>query len=428
MHAASDKIVIMKISELSPYDNNPRLNDEAVGAVAASIKAFGFRNPILIDKNNVIIAGHTRLLASKKLGLDKVPCIVIEDLTDDEVKALRLADNKTAEIAKWDMGKLATEIENIDMDLFQFGFEDLISKLEKEGKDDDFDEDEEIPENPYSKRGDVYVLGKHRVMCGDSTVKEDVDVLMDGKVADLIETDPPYNVAIGKKGQQYKERGGYDCGMTDRTILNDDMDDESFREFLNKVFVNFFANIKPGGSIYVFHADTEGLNFRSAFKAAGFKLSECLIWKKNNLVLGRCPYHYIHEPILFGWREGAAHYFVDDRTQTTVLEYDRPKASELHPTMKPIPLVTKLILNSSRKGELVLDLFGGSGTTLIACEQIGRIAYLMELDEKYADVIVKRYLRSVGNSEGCFLIRDGKKIPLDSIKDFQIFDEEGFLD
>lgn len=255
-------------------------------------------------------------------------------------------------------------------------------------------------------------------MCGDSTVKEDVDILMDGKVADLIETDPPYNVAIGKKGQQYKERGGYECGMNDRTILNDDMDDSSFREFLNKVMVNFYNNIKPGGSIYVFHADTEGYNFRGSFKDAGFKLSECLIWKKNNFVLGRCPYHYMHEPILFGWREGAAHYFVDDRKQTTILEYDRPQSSELHPTMKPIPLVTKLIQNSSRRGELVLDLFGGSGTTLIACEQIERVSHLMELDEKYVDVIVKRYLKLKGSVEGCYLIRDGKQIPLSEIPDF----------
>ena len=428
MPGASDKIVMKKISELIAYNNNPRLNEEAVDAVAASIKAFGFRNPILIDSNNVIIAGHTRLLASKKLSLEKVPCIVIDDLTEDEVKALRLADNKTAEIAKWDMGKLAVEIKNIDMDLLQFGFEDLINKLDdQEVEDDNFDEDEAIPENPYSKRGDVYLLGKHRVMCGDSTVKEDVDVLMDGKVADLIETDPPYNVAIGKKGKQYKERGGYDCGMTDRTILNDDMDDSSFRDFLNKVMVNFYNNIKPGGSIYVFHADTEGFNFRGAFKDAGFKLSECLIWKKNNFVLGRCPYHYMHEPILFGWREGAAHYFIDDRTQTTILEYDRPQASELHPTMKPVPLVTKLITNSSRRGELVLDLFGGSGTTLIACEQIGRIAYLMELDEKYVDVIVKRYLRSTNSLEGCFLLRDGKKIPLENIDDFKVTGDDELL-
>ena len=427
MPMSSQKIVIKKIDELIAYDNNPRFNDEAVDAVANSIKAFGFRNPILIDSHNVIIAGHTRLLASIKIGLKEVPCIVVDDLSEDEVKALRLADNKTAEIAKWDMGKLAVEIKNIDMDLLQFGFEDLMDKLQDKPKDDNFDEDEALPENPYSLKGDVYVLGKHRVMCGDSTVKEDVDVLMDGKLADLIETDPPYNVAIGKKGQQYKERGGYDCGMTDRTILNDDMDDSSFREFLDKVMVNFYNNVKPGGSIYVFHADTEGYNFRGAFKEAGFKLSECLIWKKNNFVLGRCPYHYMHEPILFGWKEGAAHYFVEDRTQTTILEYDRPQSSELHPTMKPIPLVTKLIENSSRRGELVLDLFGGSGTTLIACEQIGRTAYLMELDTKYVDVIVKRYLRNTGSYEGCFLLRNGEKIPLETIKDFEVLDNDDFL-
>ena len=367
----------------------------------------------------MVVTGHTRLKAAKKLGLEEVPCIVADDLTEEQIRQFRIVDNKTSELSDWNFDLLREELLALDdVDMVQFGFDDLDSILKTETKDDDFDEDEEIPENPYSKRGDVYVLGKHRLMCGDSTVKEDVDVLMDGKVADLIETDPPYNVAIGKKGKQYKERGGYDCGMTDRTILNDDMDDSSFRDFLNKVMVNFYNNIKQGGSIYVFHADTEGLNFRSAFKDAGFKLSECLIWKKNNFVLGRCPYHYMHEPILFGWREGAAHYFVDDRTQTTILEYDRPQASELHPTMKPIPLVTKLVQNSSRRGELVLDLFGGSGTTLIACEQVERIAYLMELDEKYVDVIVKRYLKLKDSDDGCYLIRDGKQIPLSEIPDF----------
>lgn len=412
-------IVMKKTNELIPYDKNPRDNDKAVDAVANSIKAYGFKVPIVIDVNNVVVTGHTRLKAAKKLGLEEVPCIVADDLTEEQIRQFRIVDNKTSELSDWNFDLLREELLALDdVDMVQFGFDDLDSILKTEVKDDDFDEDEELPENPYSKRGDVYVLGKHRLMCGDSTIKEDVDVLMDGKVADLIETDPPYNVAIGKKGQQYKERGGYDCGMTDRTILNDDMDDSSFREFLNKVMVNFYNNIKPGGSIYVFHADTEGFNFRGAFKDAGFKLSECLIWKKNNFVLGRCPYHYMHEPILFGWREGAAHYFVDDRTQTTILEYDRPQASELHPTMKPIPLVTKLIQNSSRRGELVLDLFGGSGTTLIACEQIERIGYLMELDEKYVDVIVKRYLKLKDSDEGCYLIRDGKQIPLSEIPDF----------
>lgn len=412
-------IVMMKTSELIPYDKNPRDNDKGVDAVANSIKAYGFKVPIVIDKKNVIVTGHTRLKAAKKLGLEEVPCIVADDLTDEQIRQFRIVDNKTAELSDWNFDLLREELLAMDdVDMVQFGFDDLDEILKTETKDDDFNEDEELPENPYSQKGDIYVLGKHRLMCGDSTIKEDVDKLIDGKVCDLIETDPPYNVAIGKKGKQYKERGGYDCGMTDRTILNDDMDDSSFRDFLNKVMVNFYNNIKPGGSIYVFHADTEGYNFRGAFKDAGFKLSECLIWKKNNFVLGRCPYHYMHEPILFGWREGAAHYFVDDRTQTTILEYDRPQASELHPTMKPIPLVTKLIQNSSRRGELVLDLFGGSGTTLIACEQIERIAYLMELDEKYVDVIVKRYLKQKDSDEGCYLIRDGKQIPLSEIPDF----------
>jgi len=409
----------MKTNELIPYEKNPRNNDKGVDAVANSIKTYGFKVPIVIDKSNVVVTGHTRLKAAKKLGLDEVPCIIADDLTDEQIRQFRIVDNKTNELSDWNFDLLREELLTMDdIDLVQFGFDDLDSILNVETKDDEFDVDEEIPENPYSKRGDVYVLGEHRVMCGDSTIKEEVDTLMDGRVCDLIETDPPYNVAIGTKGQQYKERGGYNCGMNERTILNDNMDDGAFREFLNKVMVNFYNNIKPGGSIYVFHADTEGLNFRSAFKDAGFKLSECLIWKKNNFVLGRCPYHYMHEPILFGWREGAAHHFVDDRTQTTILEYDRPQASDLHPTMKPIPLVTKLIQNSSRVGELVLDLFGGSGTTLIACEQIKRIAYLMELDEKYVDVIVKRYLKQKDSIENCYLIREGKQIPLSEIIDF----------
>jgi DNA modification methylase len=414
-------ITMVKTSDLIPYEKNPRKNDKGVDAVANSIKAYGFKVPIVISSDNVVVTGHTRLKAAKKLGLEEVPCIIADDLSEEQIRQFRIVDNKTAELSDWDFDLLREELLALDeVDMVQFGFDDLDAILQTETKDDGFDFDEELPENPYSKRGDVYVLGEHRVMCGDSTLKEDVDILMNGRVADLIETDPPYNVAIGTKGKQYKERGGYNTGMTDRTILNDDMDDTSFREFLKKVMVNFYNNIKPGGSIYVFHADTEGLNFRSAFKEAGFKLSECLVWKKNNFVLGRLPYHYIHEPILFGWREGAAHYFVNDRTQTTVLEYDRPQVSDLHPTMKPIPLVTKLIQNSSRRGELVLDLFGGSGTTLIACEQIKRTAYLMELDEKYVDVIVKRYLKQKDSTENSYLLRDGKQIPLSEIVEFSL--------
>lgn len=414
MPGASEKIVMKKITELIAYDNNPRLNDEAVDAVANSIKAFGFRNPILIDNNNVIIAGHTRLLASKKLGLEYVPCIVIDDLSEDEVKALRLADNKTAEIAKWDMGKLAVEIKNIDMDLLQFGFEDLINKLDKEVKDDDFDEAEELPENPYSQKGDIFLLGNSRVMCGDSTDDESVNKLVDGKQVDMIFTDPPYNV-------DYE-------GSTGMKIQNDKQADEDFFAFLLKAFKNMYAVAKPGASIYCFHADSEGLNFRRAFKEAGFKLAECLIWVKNSLVLSRQDYHWRHEPCLYGWKEGASHYFIDDRTQDTIWEYNKPKANDLHPTMKPLELVGRAIKNSSKMKDTILDLFGGSGSTLIAASQINRNAYLMELDEKYVDVIVKRYIRAVGSYEGCFLLRNGEKIPLADIADFQVLNDEGFLD
>lgn len=414
MPEVSDKIVLMKINEIIPYDNNPRLNDEAVDAVANSIKTFGFRNPIIVDKNNVIIAGHTRLLASKKLGLECVPVIVVTDLNDDEIKALRLADNKTAEIAKWDMGKLGVELANINMDMLQFGFEDLINKLEKEVKEDDFDENEELPENPYAKKGDIFLLGNNRLMCGDSTDEETVNKLMDGKQADLVFTDPPYNVDISNAD-----------GLK---IQNDNMKDSDFYNFLLKAFKNLFNHTKPGGSIYCFHADSEGLNFRKAFKEAGFKLAECLIWVKNSLVLSRQDYHWRHEPCLYGWKEGASHYFIDDRTQDTIWEYNKPKANDLHPTMKPLELVGRAIKNSSKQKDIVLDLFGGSGSTLIAANQINRNAYLMELDERYVDVIVKRYLRNVGTFDGCFLIRDGEKIALEGIKDYQVLNDNGFLE
>ena len=414
MPEVSDKIVLMKTSDILPYDNNPRLNDEAVDAVANSIKTFGFRNPIIVDKNNVIIAGHTRLLASKKLGLERVPVIVVTDLTDDEIKALRLADNKTAEIAKWDMGKLSVELANINMDMLQFGFEDLINKLEKEVKEDDFDENEELPENPYAKKGDIFLIGNNRLMCGDSTDEETVNKLMDGKQADLVFTDPPYNVDISNAD-----------GLK---IQNDNMKDSDFYNFLLKAFKNLFNHTKPGGSIYCFHADSEGLNFRKAFKEAGFKLAECLIWVKNSLVLSRQDYHWRHEPCLYGWKEGASHYFIDDRTQDTIWEYNKPKANDLHPTMKPLELVGRAIKNSSKQKDIVLDLFGGSGSTLIAANQINRNAYLMELDERYVDVIVKRYLRNVGTFEGCFLIRDGEKISLEGIKDYQVLNDNGFLE
>lgn len=405
------KIILKSVNDLIEYDNNPRHNDEAVEAVANSIREFGFKVPIIITSEDVIVAGHTRLKASKKLGLDEVPCIIADDLTEEQIKAFRLADNKTSELATWNFEALEEELDNIDLNMLQFGFEDLYDDIPDNAEDDDFDVYDELQEDSESIRGDIYVLGKHRVLCGDSTLKEDVDTLVDGAEVDMIFTDPPYNV-------DYEGTAG--------KIQNDKQEDSDFYDFLFKAFTNMFEHTKKGGSIYVCHADTEGLNFRNAYKNAGFKLASCLIWVKNSLVLGRQDYHWRHEPILYGWKEGAAHYFVDDRTQDTIWEYNKPRRNEDHPTMKPLELVGKAISNSSRPNELVLDLFGGSGSTLIAAEQLSRVSYLMELDERYVDVIVKRFIRSVGEDlvNESYRIRDGVKTYL---KDIEAFNQDNRL-
>ncbi len=395
----------ININDVREYDNNPRNNETAVDVVAASIMEFGFKVPIIVDKNNVIVAGHTRVKACKKLGITEVPAIIADDLTEEQLNAFRLADNKTHEFATWDEKKLIEELENIKIDMFQFGFEDLESQLETDVFDDEFDEEELYSETPYAKRGDIFVLGKHRLMCGDSTDSNDVQTLIGKEAIDMIFTDPPYNV-------DYEGTAG--------KIQNDKQEDSDFYEFLYKAFQNMYDVVKPGGSIYVCHADTEGYNFRKSYREAGFKLAQVLIWVKNSLVLGRQDYHWRHEPILYGWKEGAAHYFVDDRTQDTIWEYNKPSSNNLHPTMKPLELVGKAITNSSKKYQLVLDLFGGSGSTLIAAHQVDRYARLMELDEKFVDVIVKRYLKFTEDYDNTYLIRDGKKYPLIHIKDYKI--------
>lgn len=407
------EVKMISVNDVVPYENNPRKNDDAVDEVATSIKAFGFKNPIIVDKNMVIIAGHTRLKAALKLGLTMVPVIVAEDLSDDQANALRLADNKTAELAKWDKKKLEEELKQINwellgIDMTDVGFNDIFASEFQEVVDDDFDEGQYLSDEPHSKQGDIYLLDDNRVMCGDSTDPEQVKTLMDGKLADMVFTDPPYNVNYeGSDGQ---------------SIQNDDMGDEEFRSFLLLVFKNLIDSIKEGAPTYVCHADSEGLNFRSAFKEAGFKLAQCLIWIKNSFTIGRQDYQWQHEPILYGWKPGAGHYFVDDRSQATTWFYDKPKKNDLHPTMKPLELVGQAINNSSLVGQLVLDLFGGSGSTLIASYKSKRTCYSMELDEKYADVIVKRYIKNKGSYENCYLVRDGEKIPLIQIEDFLILD------
>lgn len=407
------EVKMISVNDVVPYENNPRKNDDAVDEVATSIKAFGFKNPIIVDKNMVIIAGHTRLKAALKLGLTMVPVIVAEDLSDDQANALRLADNKTAELAKWDKKKLEEELKQINwellgIDMTDVGFNDIFASEFQEVVDDDFDEGQYLSDEPHSKQGDIYLLDDNRVMCGDSTDPEQVKTLMDGKLADMVFTDPPYNVNYeGSDGQ---------------SIQNDDMGDEEFHSFLLLVFKNLIDSIKEGAPTYVCHADSEGLNFRSAFKEAGFKLAQCLVWIKNSFTIGRQDYQWQHEPILYGWKPGAGHYFVDDRSQATAWFYDKPKKNDLHPTMKPLELVGQAINNSSLVGQLVIDLFGGSGSTLIASYKSKRTCYSMELDEKYADVIVKRYIKNKGSYENCYLVRDGAKIPLIQIEDFLILD------
>lgn len=377
----------VEIEKLKPYKNNARTHsDEQIEKIAKSMKEFGFINPVLVDGNLNVIAGHGRILGAKKLGMKEVPCLFIEDLTEEQKRAYIIADNRLAEDAGWDKELLKIELEdlknmNFDITLTGFELEDFdFSMDETEVIEDEFDET--IPEEPTSKKGEIYKLGKHFLMCGDSTDINDVEKLMNGVKADMLLTDPPYNV-------DYE-------GGTGLTIQNDNMDDETFREFLRVSFFNANSVMKEGAVFYIWHADSEGYNFRGACHDIGWKVRQCLIWCKNTLVMGRQDYHWKHEPCLYGWKEGASHLWASDRKQTTVLEFDRPSVSKEHPTMKPVGLFDYLIKNNTKKDDIVLDLFAGSGTSIIVCEQNGRIAYSMELDPKYVDVIISRWEKLTG--------------------------------
>lgn len=374
------KIIEKKVTDLVPYENNARINDGAVDAVANSIKEFGIKNPIIIDRDNVIVCGHTRIKACEKLGIEKVPCVVADDLTDEQIKAFRIADNSTAQIAEWDLEKLQAELENIDMDMVQFGLQEQIEEIEKEFEKEV--QEDEVPEvdeenEPICKLGDIWQLGRHKLICGDSTEKATVERLMDGKKADMVLTDPPYNV-------------NYE-GSTGLKIQNDNMSSNDFNNFLTSAFERMYESLKEGGVFYIWYANMEGYNFISACNNAKLKIKQYLVWVKNSLCIGRSDYQWKHEPCLYGWKDGAAHYFIDDRTQTTVLNFNKPARNGEHPTMKPVELFAYQIKNSSRKNEIVLDLFGGSGTSIIASEQTGRTCYTCELDPKYCDVIIKRW-------------------------------------
>ena len=415
------QIELLQIEKLIPYANNARNNEKAVDKVAASIKEFGFRNPIIIDKNNEIIAGHTRLLAAKKLGLKEVPTIRADDLTAEQVKAFRIADNKTAEYSEWNFELLAQELEELklaDYDLSLTAFDlsecekllDLLKEVNNRNKDDDFDI--ELPEEPVTKRGDIWLLGKHRLMCGDACSESDVAALMREDFADMVFTDPPWNVNYGAtEHPSWKQR----------TILNDSMTTEEFKKFLDSAFKVMNKFSKPGCMTYVVMSAQEWGNLMLSLKENGYHWSSTIIWNKDRLVLSRKDYHTKYEPIWYGWSDGSARLHpLTDRQQCDVWDIPRPSVSELHPTTKPVELVVRAIKNSSNMKDIVLDLFGGSGTTLIACEETDRRCRMMELDEKYADVIVKRYIDKVGSDADVFVLRDGEKIRYADIKREQV--------
>ena len=401
----------LKINALIPASYNPRKKlkpgDAEYEKIKNSITEFGYVDPIIVNSDMTIIGGHQRWSVLKALGYDEVDCVVIE-IDKTKEKALNIALNKvTGEWNKELLADLIKDLQSLDYDVSMTGFEppeidELFNDVHsKETKEDDFDVDAELSKPTLTQKGDFWLLGRHRLMCGDATLPEVFDTLLDGKKVNLVVTDPPYNV-------NYSSDAG--------TIQNDNMADNDFYNFLLASYKNMANAMADDASIYVFHADTEGLNFRKAFVDAGFYLSGVCIWAKQSLVLGRSPYQWKHEPILFGWKKNGKHKWFADRKQSTVWNFDRPKKSELHPTMKPIALVAYPILNSSMTNGLVLDPFGGSGSTLIACEQTDRTCYTIEIDEKYADVIVKRYIEQIGNDENVYLVRNGEKIKYSDIR------------
>lgn len=389
----SETIEQVTIEKLIPYAKNSRTHSDAqVAQIAASIKEFGFVNPVLIDEQDGIIAGHGRVMAARKLGIDEVPCIRLAHLTENQKRAYVIADNKLALNAGWDEEMLKLEIKDLelaefDISLLGFDAEELENILDEPETTEGLTEDDEVPEppeDPITVLGDVWVLGKHRLMCGDSTSMDDLETLCEGQLVDMWLTDPPYNVA-------------YEGGTRDKlTIKNDSMGDDQFGQFLRDSYTAADTVMKPGAVFYIWYADVETYNFVGAVRDAGWKMSQILVWKKSSLILGRKDYHFIHEPCLYGWKEGAAHLWASDRKQTTVLEFDKPSRNGEHPTMKPVALFEYQMLNNTKGGDIVLDSFGGSGTTLIAAEKNGRIARVMELDPKYCDVIVKRWQEFTG--------------------------------
>ena len=370
-------LIRMNVSDLIPYERNPRkIPQEAVDAVKESYRQCGVIDPIEIDENNVILSGHTRRLAAMELGIQEVDALRVSGLTEAQKRKYRILANKTSEKSGWDYDLLAEEIDDLDFGDFDFSW-DLPDDDENQPEAHEDDYEGRLPENAKTKPGEIYQLGQHRLMCGSSTDPEQVKLLVGSDLVDLLLTDPPYGVDY--------------VGGTGMMIENDNLAGDEFLQFLRDAFSAADQVMKPGAAFYIWHADSNGAIFRNACNLVDWKVRQCLIWVKNTIVMGRQDYQWKHEPCLYGWKGGAAHDWENDRKQTTILEYDKPLRSDLHPTMKPIPLFDYLMRNNTKAGNKVLDLFAGSGTTIIAAEQNGRRAYCMELDPKYCDVIIDRW-------------------------------------
>lgn len=396
---------LVSTDKLIPYVNNARTHSaEQIMKLRSSLREFGFINPVIIDREFNVIAGHGRIAAAKAEGIEEVPCVFADHLTEAQKKAYILADNRMALDAGWDEEMLKVEIEALqaeDIDLALTGFDEKelasLFDTDSEVTDDDFDLTTALQKAAFVQRGDIWNVGRHKLMCGDATSEEDVSALMGDTKANLILTDPPYGVS-------FKSSSGL-------TIKNDSMKNDEFYNFLLSAFKCMTDHLEKGGSAYVFHADTEGLNFRKAFIDAGFHLAGCCIWVKDSLVLGRSDYQWQHEPILYGFMQNGKHKWFSDRKQTTIWNFNKPKKNSDHPTSKPLDLLAYPISNSTQENAVVIDTFGGSGSTLMACEQMNRICYTMELDEKYASVILRRYVEDTGDKDNVYVVRDGRKIP-----------------
>ena len=398
---------LVDINKLIPYVNNARTHSpEQITKLRSSLREFGFVSPVIIDREYNILCGHGRVCAAKKEGVNEVPCVFVEHLSEAQKKAYILADNRMSLDAGWDDELLKVEmasLQEIGFDIGITGFDeselaDLFADGDKtSAKDDDFDLTAALEKASFVQRGDIWTVGRHRLMCGDATSAEDVAALMNGTKANLILTDPPYGVSFRRSS-----------GLT---IQNDSMKNEEFYNFLLSAFQRMVEHLESGGAAYVFHADTEGLNFRRAFVDAGLHLAGCCIWVKDSLVLGRSDYQWQHEPVLYGFLQNGKHKWYSDRKQTTIWNFAKPKRNADHPTSKPLDLLSYPIGNSTQENAVVIDTFGGSGSTLMACEKMNRICCTMELDEKYASVILRRYVEDTGDADGVYVIRNGKKIP-----------------